>query len=231
VLCNSVVCVGPAGDGFAGMVDAEEQRLVQARVTEAEARASDLLRDVEVSRRLAAANAVAARDAEQRETGFAAGQAVLAIARADLSRADAAAALADPDTGPAIAIARASLAEAEARLATAETDLAALAVRAREGGVVLLVDIRPGEAADPTHAAIELAPTGMTVLRVFVNEVDAAEVDTSKPAIVTPLGQAADSLQAQYLAIEPSVRPNAELSGRPSDLIDTRVVEFLLHPP
>ncbi len=199
----------------------------QARVAEAEARVAELLRDLEVGRRLAAENAVAARDAERRETALAAGQAVLAAARAELARAEAAAALADPETGPAIAIARASLAEAEARLDTAESDLAAVAVRAREAGVVLSVDVRTGEAADPTRVAIELAPAGDTVIRVFVNEVDAGKVDTSRPAAVTPLGQGEDELTAQFLAIEPVVRPNAELSGRPSDLIDTRVVEFL----
>ncbi len=203
----------------------------QARLAEAEARVADLARDVEVGRRLAAENAVTARDAERRETALAAGQAALAAARADLASSEAALALADPDSGPAIGIARATLSEAEARLASAQSDLAALAVRAREAGVVLSVDIRPGEAADPTRSAIELAPAGATILRVFVNEVDASEVDTSRPAEVTPLGQNGDGLMAPYLATEPVVRPNAELSGRPSDLIDTRVVEFLYAMP
>jgi len=198
-----------------------------ARLAEAEARVADLSRDVDVGRRLAAENAVAARDAERRETALAAGQAALAAVRADLASAEAMLAMAAPDTGPDIAIARAALAEAEARLATAASDLAALAVRAREAGVVLSIDIRPGEAADPTRPAIDLAPAGATLLRVFVNEADAARVDTTRPAEIAPLGRGGEAMTAQYLATEPVVRPNAELSGRPSDLIDTRVVEFL----
>ncbi len=203
----------------------------QARLAEAEARVRDLARDVEVGERLAAENAVAAREAERRVAALAAGEAHLAAARADLASAETALALADPQTGAAIAVARAGLTEAEARLASAQSDLEALAVRAREAGTVLSVEVRHGQPADPSQTAVELAPDDGVILRVFVNEADAGRVDTGRDAIAMPLGRRDGSQMAQYLATEPIVRPNAELSGRPTDLIDTRVVEFLYELP
>lgn len=201
-----------------------------AAVGAAAVRVRELQRDLDVGRTLVANNTVTARDAEKRAAALEEGQSDLVAAEAQAARA--AAALRQVATGGAeLLAAEAAVAEAEARLATAQSDLSAQSVHALEAGTVLSVDVRPGEAADPARQAIELAPEGGVVLRVYVDEADAGRVDTALPASAVARTGAGAAVTLRYLSTEPVVQPNRELSGRADEIIDTRVVELLYALP
>lgn len=208
-----------------------ERDQADAAVSSAEVRVKELQRDLEVGQSLAASSTVTARDNEKRAAALEEGQADLRAAEAAAARAAAALRQADGEAGADVLAARSSVVEAEARLATAQSDLRALDVRALEDGLVLAVDIRPGETADPSRTAVELAATGGVVLRVFVDEADAPLIDVSKPGAALPRGAAGPPVAVTYLSTEPVVQANKELSGRADEIIDTRVVELLYALP
>lgn len=202
-----------------------------ARVASAEAALSDLARDLEVARTLAARDAAAAREVERRSAALVRGEADRDAALAEVARVEAALARLDPVTGADLIAARAAVEEAQARLDSALSDLAAHRVIARSSGTVLTIDLRAGEEAGPSAAVLTLAAGEGAVLRVFVDEVDAARVDTARPATAAPRGGTGGEVAIIHVATEPEVRPNTELSGRPDGRIDTRVVEFLYRLP
>ncbi len=208
-----------------------ERDQADAAVSSAVVRVKELQRDLEVGQSLAASSSVTARDNEKRAAALEEGQADLKAAEAAAARADAALQQVDGSDGAELLAARAAVAEAEARLATARSDLDALNTRAVEDGLVLSVDIRPGETADPSRTAVELAAAGGVVLRVFVDEADASKVDTTKPAQALARGAGGPPISISYLSTEPVVQPNKELSGRADEIIDTRVVELLYALP
>lgn len=208
-----------------------ERDQADAAVSSAAVRVKELQRDLDVGRSLAASSTVTARDNEKRAAALEEGQADLKAAQAAAARALAALAQVDGADGADVLAARAAVAEAEARLETARSDLAALDIRALEDGLVLSVDIRPGETADPSRTAVELAAKGGVVLRVFVDEADAPLVDVTQPGSALPRGAAGAPIAITYLSTEPVVQANKELSGRADEIIDTRVVELLYALP
>lgn len=202
-----------------------------AREAVSEAAMAEAARDLDVTERLADRNATAERDVERRSTALAKARAEREAALADMMRAEAALAQLDPMTGADLIVARAAVSEAEERLRTAESDLSACTVTAREDGTILSIGIREGETAGPSATVLTLAAGTEAVLRVYVNEVDAAHIDPAQAGRAVLRGEAERDLTLSFLAMEPEVRPNRELSGRSDDRIDTRVVEFLYRAP
>ena len=202
-----------------------------ARLAATEVRRTEAARDLEVAQRLSARDAAAGREVERRAAALAQSEAERDAARAEVARASAALDRLDPVTGADLLAARARVAEAEARLLSAESDLDALTVTARDAGIVLSIDMREGETAGPTTTVLSLAAGDSAIMRVFVEEADFGRLDITRPGRASPRGQSGDEVELTFVATEPEVRANRELSGRADERIDTRVVEVLYRLP
>ncbi|MEM8757859.1 MAG: biotin/lipoyl-binding protein [Planctomycetota bacterium] len=153
-------------------------------------------------------------------------EAGLAAASAELARFEGA----DGGEGPELAAAGARVMQAERLLEQARADLALLTVRSPVEGRVLQVNVRPGEfapASVPTEGLVVLGRDGADHLRVEVDEVDIPRFSASARAWASPRGDAAQRVPLEFVAVEPLVVPKRNLSGRTSELVDTRVLQVV----
>ncbi|MEM9372872.1 MAG: hypothetical protein AAGA55_04440 [Planctomycetota bacterium] len=168
-------------------------------------------------------------------------EAVVASARASIARAEADLAQAEADLarftdaagdrdGPEIEAAASRIVQARRSLAKAEADLSLLTVRSSVSGTVLQVNIRAGEfapASVPSEGLVVLGRSGAMHLRVEIDEVDIPRFSPSARAWASPRGQSGSRVRLELVEIEPLVVPKRNLSGRTSELIDTRVLQVV----
>ncbi|MEO1277334.1 MAG: HlyD family efflux transporter periplasmic adaptor subunit [Planctomycetota bacterium] len=167
-------------------------------------------------------------------------QAVVTDARARLGEAEASLeaaraqlgllVVADGGDGPDLLAAGARVAEAEASVGQAQTALDLLTMHAPAGATVLQVNLRAGEfapAKEQTEGLIVLGRPGALHVRAQIDEVDIARFREGARAWASPRGDARRRLDATLAYIEPMVVPKRQLSGRTSELIDTRVLEVV----
>ena len=162
--------------------------------------------------------------------------AVAAIARAEADLAETEADLSrfitrsSGEDGPEIAAAASRIVQAKRSLEKAEADLALLTVRSPVTGTVLQVNIREGEfapASVPSEGLIVLGRSGPVHLRVEIDEVDIPRFSTSAAAWASPRGESDTRISLELVEVEPLVVPKRNLSGRTSELIDTRVLQVV----
>ncbi|MEL6741889.1 MAG: HlyD family efflux transporter periplasmic adaptor subunit, partial [Planctomycetota bacterium] len=95
-------------------------------------------------------------------------------------------------------------------------------------GRVLQVNIRAGEfapASVPIEGLVVIGRGGPVHLRVEIDEVDIARFSPGSRAWASPRGDAGQRIGLQLAYVEPLVVPKANLSGRTSERVDTRVLQ------
>ncbi|TVQ75130.1 MAG: biotin/lipoyl-binding protein [Phycisphaeraceae bacterium] len=153
----------------------------------------------------------------------------LAEAEAELSLLQAG----DQD-GPDVRAAAARVAQAASELAAAETDLELATVRSPIDAVVIQRNIRVGEFAEArsnSAGILTLSPDGPKHIRVQIDEVDIPRFNPDAKAIGSPRGNPGLRIPLTLAYVEPLVVAKTNLSGRTSELIDTRVLRVVYEFP
>ncbi|MEM9559303.1 MAG: biotin/lipoyl-binding protein [Planctomycetota bacterium] len=210
-----------------------------ADIRVAEADLADRENLVRIAESVADPRAIAAEEVDRRR--FAASQAEARVATAVAGSAEAEARLIEAEAqlaryaaadsgadGPEIIAARARVTSAQRELDQAKADLALLTVRSPVAGRVLQVNIRAGEfapASVPSEGLVVIGRGGPVHLRVEIDEVDIARFSPGSRAWASPRGDAGQRIDLQLAYVEPLVVPKANLSGRTSERVDTRVLQ------
>jgi multidrug resistance efflux pump len=127
-------------------------------------------------------------------------------------------------------IARANVEVARAQADQIRTDLGRVLVRAPVDGVVLQVNIRPGEfvGAQPGQAVMVLGATDKTVhVRVDVDEHDIPRFRPGAPARASLRGTPDVTYPLKFVRVEPYVIPKKSLTGDNTERVDTRVLQVI----
>lgn len=156
-------------------------------------------------------------------------------ARASLERAEAELKLAEAGTWQAeLAVAEQRVASAEAALAAIAVELERSIVRAPIDGVVLKLNVRPGEYANPGASSEPLISFGDIAtlhVRADIDEYEAHRLGSAATAVASPRGQSGLRLPLQRVRVEPYVIPKRQLTGAVTERVDTRVVQVIYRLP
>jgi HlyD family secretion protein len=202
----------------------EELDISKAKVETAQA-AVELQRDLaERAGRLIGSRAIAEEDYKQRVLSTTMSQRQLVQAGAELKLTEAGAW--EPDK----VIARAAIKQAEAQVGQIQTDIDRCLVRAPVDGVVLQVNVRPGEyvGAPPSQALMVLGATDKVVhVRVDIDEHDIPRFKTGAPAEASLRGAPETKYPLTFVRVEPYVIPKKSLTGDNTERVDTRVLQVI----
>jgi multidrug resistance efflux pump len=202
----------------------EELPPSEARVVVAEAQVKQLADLADRGRHLISSGAMAGEDFKQRLLSLAVAEQQLAQARADLALIKAGA----WEYDKAIALAEIKLAEAQ--VCQTRTDIDRALVRAPVDGLVLQVNVRPGEyvAAPSSKALIVLGDVSDQVqVRVDIDEHDIPRFKTGAPARASLRGKPEVTYPLQFIRVEPYVIPKKSLTGENTERVDTRVLQVV----
>jgi len=126
--------------------------------------------------------------------------------------------------------ARAQVLQAEAELAATQTTLDRLLVRAPVDGMVLQVNVRPGEFALAGLSATPLMILGnleQLHIRVDIDENDAWRFRKEGKAVAYLRGNRQFKTDLTLVWVEPYVIPKRSLTGDSTERVDTRVLQAL----
>ena len=126
-----------------------------------------------------------------------------------------------------IEIAEYEVASAKSSVEQVQVDLDRLVVRSPVDGLVLHVDIRPGELAESTrneNPLVQLGVNGPLRVRVQVDEEDASRVIPNARAEGFVRGRDRISIELRFVRIDPRIVPKKSLTGGTSERVDTRVL-------
>jgi multidrug resistance efflux pump len=129
-----------------------------------------------------------------------------------------------------IDIAKANKAVAAAQAGQIKADLDRVLVRAPVDGVVLQVNVRPGEyvGAPPSQALMVLGAVDKTVnVRVDVDEHDVPRFRPGAPARASLRGTPDVTYPLNFVRVEPYVIPKKSLTGDNTERVDTRVLQVI----
>jgi multidrug efflux pump subunit AcrA (membrane-fusion protein) len=136
-----------------------------------------------------------------------------------------------------LAVARAELEQADAQVASAQTTTGLHQVRAPRSATVLQVRTRAGEYAtagpgpgnsDPLMVLGETVPLHVRI------DVDESEIDRAAlgaAAVISPRGNAARRVRANFVRAEPLVVPKRSLTNESSERVDVRVLQLVYSLP
>lgn len=127
-------------------------------------------------------------------------------------------------------IARAAVKLAEAQVQQDKTDIDRAIVRAPVDGVVLQVNVRPGEFVAPisNQAQVVLgAITDHVNVRVDIDEHDIPRFRTGAPAVASLRGAPDKKYPLTFVRVEPYVIPKKSLTGDNTERVDTRVLQVI----
>ena len=202
----------------------EELDVSKAKVETARA-AVEMQRDLaDRATRLISTRAIAEEDYKQRVLGTNMSQYQLAQSEKDLALTQAGAW--EPDK----VIARAAIDQAKAQVGQTQTDIDRCLVRAPVDGVVLQVNVRPGEyvGAPPSQALMVLGATDKIVhVRVDIDEHDIPRFKTGAPAEASLRGAPETKYPLTFVRVEPYVIPKKSLTGDNTERVDTRVLQVI----
>ena len=145
----------------------------------------------------------------------------LAQASADLAKLEAGTWCHD------IEIAEHEVASAKSSVEQVQVDLDRLVVRAPVDGLVLHVDVRPGEFAESTRTEkplVQLGVHGPLRVRVQIDEEDASRVTANARAEGFVRGRDRISIDLRFVRIDPRIVPKQSLTGGTTERVDTRVL-------
>jgi multidrug resistance efflux pump len=221
----------------------EERRQIAA-VEEAKAQVAKAEAEIELKRaegRAAAAAASAARVAAKRLRASVeryrpiAAEAMSAEdfekLEADAERGEFDYRAADENAKSAAAAAEAAIESANlarAKRSGAEADLAQTVLRSPIAGAVLSIDVRLGEAIRPTDrkpASISVGDIETLVVRVQIDEAQAARYAPDAEARAFARGGLAAALPLRFLSIEPMLKPKTAFRDAAAEYADARVLE------
>jgi multidrug resistance efflux pump len=201
---------------------AEDLPPAEARVTEAQARLADADLRQQLAEGVKDPRAVSREDLERRRHDSEAARARLDEARAELALLRAGAWQAD------LEVARAEQASAEAQVQAMEVELERLTVRAPVAGMVLQLNVRPGEFATAGALATPLVLMGSVHplhVRVDIDENDAWRFREGASATASVRGNREISAALHFEYLEPYVVPKQSLTGDATERVDTRVLQ------
>jgi multidrug efflux pump subunit AcrA (membrane-fusion protein) len=130
---------------------------------------------------------------------------------------------------PDLAVAEAAVKEASARLEQLKTEIGRAVVVAPVDGVVLQVNIRPGERISEldTRPLMVLGDIRSCHVRVDVDERDIPRFRVDAPAKGYPRGESSCELRLRFVRVEPYVVPKKALTGENTERVDTRVLQVI----
>jgi multidrug resistance efflux pump len=202
----------------------EELDVSKAKVETAKA-AVEMQRDLaERAGRLIGSRAIPEEDYKQRVLGTTMSQQQLIQAQKDLALTDAGA------WAPDKVIAQAAIDQATAQIGQIQTDIDRCLVRAPVDGVVLQVNVRPGEyvGAPPSQALMVLGAIDKTVhVRVDIDEHDIPRFKAGAPAVASLRGAPETKYPLTFVRVEPYVIPKKSLTGDNTERVDTRVLQVI----
>jgi multidrug resistance efflux pump len=136
--------------------------------------------------------------------------------------------------GPDKAVAQANVAQAASLVAQQKTEVERLTVRAPVAGLILQLNVRPGEfvqqgGGQPGGGQPLLLLGGVDQLhvRVQIDEDDIPRFDQSMPARGVLRGGGGVEYQLHCVRVEPLVTAKKSLTGSPTERIDTRVLQVV----
>jgi HlyD family secretion protein len=127
-------------------------------------------------------------------------------------------------------IAKAAVDAAKAQAEQTETDIRRALVRAPVDGVVLQVNLNPGEyvGTPPSQALIVLGAIDHFVqVRVDVDEHDIPRFKKGAPARASLRGTPEIQYPLEFVRVEPYVVPKKSLTGDNTERVDTRVLQVI----
>ncbi len=145
----------------------------------------------------------------------------MAQAQADLAKLEAGTWCHD------IEIAEHEVASAKSSVEQVQVDLDRLVVRAPVAGLVLHVDVRPGEFAESTRTEnplVQLGVNGPLRVRVQFDEEDASRVSPNARAEGFVRGRDRMCIELRFVRIDPRIVPKRSLTGGTTERVDTRVL-------
>jgi len=130
---------------------------------------------------------------------------------------------------PDIDVARAAVSEARSQIDQVKIEIDRATVVAPVDGVVLQVNVRPGERVSErdAKALVVLGDISTYHVRVDVDERDIARFQRGAPAKAYPRGESAHELTMRFVRVEPYVVPKKSLTGDNTEQVDTRVLQVL----
>jgi multidrug resistance efflux pump len=130
---------------------------------------------------------------------------------------------------PDIEIAQAAVSEARAQIQQVTTEIARAKVVSPVDGVVLQVNVRPGERVSDrdAKALVVLGDISTYHVRVDIDERDIARFQRGAPAKAYPRGETTHELTMNFKRVEPFVVPKKSLTGENTERVDTRVLQVL----
>jgi HlyD family secretion protein len=175
----------------------------------------------ERAKRLAAERTLSEEEHLARKFAYDQSSAELAQAKADLAKLEAGTWCHD------IEIAEHEVASAKSSVEQVQVDLDRLVVRAPVDGLVLHVDVRPGELAESARSEnplVQLGVHGPLRVRVQVDEEDASRVIPNARAEGFVRGRDRISIDLRFVRIDPRIVPKKSLTGGTTERVDTRVL-------
>lgn len=202
----------------------EELVVSKAKAEVAEATVA-LQRDlVDRDAKLVASGAVNDEQYRQHALSLKVAQRQLLQAQADLKLMQAGA------WGPDKEIARAAVRLAEAQVLQDQTDIDRAIIRAPIDGIVLQVNVRPGEFVAPisNQAQVVLGAISDHVnIRVDIDEHDIPRFRPGVPAVASLRGAPDKKYPLAFVRVDPYVIPKKSLTGDNTERVDTRVMQVI----
>ncbi len=156
-----------------------------------------------------------------------AARATLARTEADLAKLRAGAWKEDLD------VQQAAVEQARSQVDSIKIMIERLVVRAPVEGVVLQVNVRPGQFAASAwkEPMLVLGEVNRLHVRVDIDENDLIRFSEGAPAMATLKGRKTPEFPLEFVRIEPYVIPKRSLTGDNSERVDTRVLQVLYALP
>jgi multidrug resistance efflux pump len=194
-----------------------------AKVKAATAKANRLLDDAERTKRIIGTGAIAQEEHVTKQLTYEAAVHEQAQAQAeyDLLKAGA--------WKPDLLVAEAAVKEAQARVEQLKTEIERAVVTAPVDGVVLQVNVRPGERIGEldTKPLMVLGETRTCHVRVDVDERDLPRFLPGANAVACPRGETSLALSLRFVRVEPLAIPKKTLTGDNTERVDTRVLQVI----
>jgi multidrug resistance efflux pump len=130
---------------------------------------------------------------------------------------------------PDIDVAKAAVSEARAQVEQINTEIVRATVVAPVDGVVLQVNVRPGERVTEmdNRVLMVLGDISTYHVRVDIDERDIARFRPGAPAKAYPRGETAHQITMRFVRVEPYVVPKKALTGDNTERVDTRVLQVI----
>jgi HlyD family secretion protein len=130
---------------------------------------------------------------------------------------------------PDIDIAKAALKEARAQVEQVIIEIERATVVAPVDGVVLQVNVRPGERVSDRDSKTLMVMGDIKTLhvRVDIDERDIARFRRGARAKAYPRGETGHEMTLRFVRVEPLVVPKKSLTGENTERVDTRVLQVL----